>query len=91
MANLKSVTGAAILSLAMFAAGAAFTGSASARSETGSAWNIVQVQSRLGNLVYQLDQDNHDYGGHRVAAIADLRAAQAQLQYALDYDATHPH
>ena len=91
MTNLKKLAGAAILSAVMFASGAVFTSAASARTETGSAYNLIQVQSRLNNLVNQLYTDNHDYGGHRVAAIADMRAAQAQIQYALDWDATHGH
>ena len=73
-----------------FGAGAVFTSGAQARSEWGSASNIAAVRNRLDGLVDQLQRDNRDYGGHRVAAINDMQQAQAQLTAALQYDRTHP-
>ncbi len=95
--NWKSVLAALVLSLSMFGAGAAFTAGAQAqtmaytRGEYGSARNIMAVKSRLEVLIDQLSRDNHDYDGHRIAAINDMQQARGQLQAAIDWDASHRH
>ena len=95
--NWKAALAAAALSLTMFGAGAAFTLQANAqtvnpmRGEYGSARNILGVRRRLEGLIDQLQRDNHDYDGHRVAAINDMAQARAQLDAAINWDATHRH
>ncbi len=95
--NWKIAVTALILSLSMFGAGAAFTASAQAqnapalRGEYGSARSIIRVKSRLEGLIDQLQRDQRDYGGHRVAAIAEMQRARGELQAAIDYDAGHGH
>jgi hypothetical protein len=61
------------------------------RGELGSARNIVQVRRALDRLIMQLEHDQHDFGGYRVRAIEDLRRARANLEAALQWDATHSH
>lgn len=100
--NFKGLIGAVLLSAGMFGAGAAFTPGASAaivvtnpvlalRGERGSAVNLLQVRQRLDRMIDQLGRDRRDYGGHRVAAIADIQQARAQIQAAIDYDTSHSH
>lgn len=95
--NWKALFAAAALSLTMFGAGAAFTSQANAqvmngmRGEAGSARNIAGVRRRLEGLIDQLQRDEHDYDGHRVAAINDLVQARVQLDAALNWDAQHRH
>ncbi len=59
------------------------------RGERGSARNLLHVRRRLEAMIDQLQRDQHDYGGYRVKAIADLRASRADIQAAIDWDATH--
>ena len=61
------------------------------RGEVGSARNIAYVRRRLEALIDQLQKDQHDFGGYRVRAIAALQQARADLDQALQWDATHPH
>jgi hypothetical protein len=61
------------------------------RGEVGSARNIHYVRQRLEALIDQLQNDRRDYGGYRVRAIAALQQARADLDQALQWDATHPH
>lgn len=61
------------------------------RGELGSAWNIKRVRASLERLIDQLQQDQHDFGGYRVRAIAAMQQARADLDQALQWDATHPH
>jgi hypothetical protein len=44
----------------------------------------------LENTVSYLKKANHDYGGHRIAAIHDLRQAIQELQTALKYEKKVP-
>jgi hypothetical protein len=60
------------------------------RGEIGSARNLKHVRLRLEQLIDQLQHDQHDYGGYRVKAIAALQQARADLDQALQWDATHP-
>jgi hypothetical protein len=62
-----------------------------ARGEVGSARNIKYVRQRLEALIDQLQNDRHDFGGYRVRAIAALQQARADLDQALQWDATHTH
>lgn len=93
--NWKALVAAGALSLTMFGAGAAFTSQANAqtvnsmRGEYGSARNVLGVRRRLEALIDQLQRDQHDYDGHRVAAINDMAQARAQLDAAINWDATH--
>lgn len=95
--NWKALFAAAALSLTMFGAGAAFTSQANAqvingmRGEYGSARNIVAVRRRLEGLIDQLQRDQHDYDGHRVAAINAMIQARTQLDAAINWDASHRH
>jgi membrane protein implicated in regulation of membrane protease activity len=94
--NWKTALGAIGLSVSMFGAGAAYTTGAQAqtvaavRGERGSAANIMRVRRRLETLIDQLQRDEHDYGGHRVAAIDAMQQARGQLDEALEYDRAHP-
>jgi hypothetical protein len=94
--NWKTLLAAAMFAVLAFGAGAAFTAQAYAQSlavrgEGGSARNIVLVKNRLERLIDELQRDRRDYGGHRVAAIADMQQARGELQAAITYDATHGH
>lgn len=61
------------------------------RGEVGSARNMKDVRQRLEVLIDQLQRDRDDFGGYRVRAIAALQQARANLDQALQWDATHPH
>ncbi len=61
------------------------------RGERGSARNLLRVRRHLEAMIDQLQRDQHDYGGYRVKAIADLQASRADIQAAVNWDATHPH
>lgn len=58
--------------------------------ELGSARNVKRVRAALERLIDQLQQDQHDFGGYRVKAIAAMQQARADLDQALQWDATHP-
>ena len=60
------------------------------RDEIGSARNIKHVRAALEQLIDQLQRDQHDFGGYRVRAIAAMQQARADLDQALQWDATHP-
>lgn len=60
------------------------------RGEIGSARNIKHVRAALEQLIDQLQRDQHDFGGYRVRAIAAMQQARADLDQALQWDATHP-
>jgi hypothetical protein len=95
--NWKALIASLLLSLTMFGAGAAFTSAAHAqaagviRGEYGSARNLLRARTRLETLIDQLQRDQRDYGGHRVAAIANMQQARAQLDEAIEYDRSHGH
>lgn len=91
--TLKKTAAAALFAIAMFAAGAAMTPAVQAQSVPVAAQlgrasdrSLLQVRRRLEVLIDQLQRDNHDYGGHRVAALNLLEQARAQLDAAIDYD-----
>lgn len=95
MKNRKSSIATLVLSLGMFAAGAAFTGAAHAqtfvavRGSSGSDRNVARVRAGLQGLIDQLARDQHDYGGHRVAAINLMRQARGELGAAIAWDRGH--
>jgi hypothetical protein len=53
----------------------------------GSDDNLRFSRLYLNRAVDMLQHDNHDYAGHRVAAITDVQHAQADLVSALEHDA----
>ena len=60
------------------------------RGERGSARNLLSERRRIEGVIDQLQRDQHDFGGYREKAIDDLQKARADIQAAIDYDATHP-
>ena len=92
-----------LLALAGAVAGIAFGSAASAqtwnnppamyaqyeRGPQGSDRNLRAVRSHIDAQINQLQNDQHDYGGHRVRAIADLQAARAEIDAALRFDRGH--
>lgn len=60
------------------------------RGDTASDRNLRAVRRHLEHLIDQLQRDQRDYDGHRVAALNDLAQARAQLDAALQYDRAHP-
>jgi len=60
------------------------------RGERGSARNIFRVRHRLERLIDELQNDQRDYGGHRVQAIQFMQQARQQLLLAEQYDLQHP-
>lgn len=50
-----------------------------ARGQRSSNHDIWYVRSWVENMIDQLQRDQHDYNGHRVAAIDAMQAARAQL------------
>jgi hypothetical protein len=61
------------------------------RSQAGSDRNLDYVQTYLERAIDMLRRDNHDYGGYRVKAIADLEASRNQLGIALRQDTRTEH
>jgi len=59
------------------------------RHPNGSDLNLAYIKRDVEQVIDVLSRDNHDYGGHRVAAIADLKRARGQLQAALRSDYGH--
>lgn len=52
--------------------------------------NLFYVRRRLEGLIAQLQNDRHDYGGHKATAIADLQQARQEIIAAIDWQRTHP-
>ena len=83
---------------ASIALGSAVLPPAGARAEMkidcSSNRNLWHVHRRLEGVIENLDHDQHDYGGHRDAAIGDLQNARAQIvaaeQYAVGHDGDNP-
>ncbi len=55
------------------------------RAQTGSNRDIWSVRSWVERMIDQLQRDQHDYDGHRIAAINAMQAARAQLVDAEQY------
>ena len=60
------------------------------RGERGSARNLYRVRVRLEALIQQLQNDQHDFGGHRVAAIQYMQQARQEILLAEQWDLQHP-
>ena len=65
------------------------TNAAAIRNGRGSDQNLRREIRRLEGVIDTLQRDRHDYGGHRVTAIADLQQAREQLEQGLQYDQGH--
>jgi hypothetical protein len=78
---------------AAMAAGAVTIGAsatpASAEPQCQSNQNVWQVHRRIDGMIDQLQHDDRDYGGHRVAAIRDLSNARQQLVAAEQFAVRH--
>jgi hypothetical protein len=90
MTRKTFLAGAAGMAATLAAAGAAMAQVPPARSEVGSARNLVHVRSALEGLIDQLQHDQADYGGFRVRAIESMQRARTDVVAALQWDATHP-
>jgi hypothetical protein len=55
------------------------------RGQGGSNRDIWYVRSWVENMIDQLQRDQHDYDGHRIAAINAMQAARTQLVDAEQY------
>jgi len=83
MKRLKTLVLSVMLLLSGIGIGAfgsnAFVAPASAQTQWQSNSNIWRVRHRLDDLLAQLNNDDRDYGGHRVAAINDLQQGRMEL------------
>jgi hypothetical protein len=61
-----------------------------ARLDAMSNRNISFMMTILQATIDDLNQDQHDYGGHRAQAVQLLQQAKAQLEQGLDYFKAHP-
>ncbi len=52
------------------------------RSQGNSDASVQYAERALGRIIDNLGRDDTDYGGHRVAALGNLRTAQSDLQQA---------
>jgi hypothetical protein len=59
------------------------------RGQHGSNDNMWDVRQRVEGMIDQLQHDDHDYGGHRIAAINDLQAARNQIVAAEQFARQH--
>ncbi len=55
------------------------------RGQGGSNRDVWYVSSWVDNMIGRLERDQHDYNGHRIAAINAMQAARAQLADAERY------
>jgi hypothetical protein len=49
------------------------------RGQGASNKNIWNVRRNVEHLIAQLQNDEHDYGGHRVIAIQDMQGGRMEL------------
>ena len=68
----------------------AIAASPDARLDAMSNRNLSYMMTIIQATIDDLNQDQPDYGGHRVQAISLLQQAKAQLQAGLDYFKAHP-
>ncbi|HEV7178807.1 MAG TPA: hypothetical protein VGN11_02985 [Candidatus Baltobacteraceae bacterium] len=59
------------------------------RGQGGSNGNLLSVRRWVERMIDQLQRDQRDYGGHRVAALNDLQQARTQLLAAEAYARGH--
>ncbi len=81
----KLIAGAVALTLCGAYAQAALA------SANASDANMRYASQYIERVADQLQTDRNDYGGHRVAAIADINQARADIAAGLAYDNGHPH
>jgi len=85
------ISTAAVAGLAAAAAASPAKGAtADTRLDAMSNRNINYMASILQATIDDLNQDQHDYGGHRAQAVTLLSQAKAQLEAAIDYFRSHP-
>jgi len=60
------------------------------RGERGSARNLLTVRRHLEKAIDALQHDQRDYDGYREKAIDAMQNARADIQAAINWDATHP-
>lgn len=97
--NWKAGITTAVLSLSLLAAGAAGVSAQtttmpnaqnSMYNQQHSNHNIAYVRRRLEEAIDHLQNDQHDYGGHRVQALQLLQQARQQLMQAQQWENLHP-
>jgi hypothetical protein len=84
---LKKFVIVAAAGLTLAAAGSWMAGAQTIRPEAGNHPRIAAAIRELEGAVSYMETAPHDFGGHKVAAIRDARAAVAQLRLALAYRA----
>ena len=52
--------------------------------------NMAYMMNIIQATIDDLNQDQHDYGGHRAQAVTLLQQAKAQLEAGLDFFKAHP-
>lgn len=60
------------------------------RGQGWSNYNITHVRKRLERVIDSLQQDRHDYDGHREQALDFLQRAREQLLEAEQFQKQHP-
>jgi hypothetical protein len=70
---------------------AALIGQSAPASADWSDANMRYASQYVGRAADALQQDNHDYGGHRAAAVTDIGQARADIAAALAFDNRTPH
>lgn len=87
----RSINALALMAAVSF--GTVVTGAvsapASAQPQCASNQNMWHVHRRLDGAIDQLQHDDRDYGGHRVAAINELSTARQQLVAAEQISVQH--
>lgn len=68
---------------------AAMMGAGAIPIDNRSDRNLLLVRGHIERIIDVLQRDNHDYGGHRVAAIGLLQQARQDIVIALRYDNIH--
>ncbi len=88
--NFKAILATALISATVGAMGAGIANAqAYERGQHPSNRNMWWVDGQVRALINQLNHDDHDYGGHRVAAINDLEAARSQIVAAEQFARQH--
>ena len=59
------------------------------RSLSASNRNLANLQTWIGRLITQLQNDDRDYGGHKGSAIAALQSAQNEVGAAIAWQQSH--
>jgi hypothetical protein len=80
-----ALLGGGVLAALVVAFHAAPAGSAQKKKEPQAVSNaqLTEALTTLGKVKHILENADHDYGGHRAAAVRDVGAAQHQLRLAL--------